>query len=285
MKRSDLKHIILDFAIITAATTIIAFGVFFFLVPSHLALGSVAGAAIVLSNYVPLPVSTLTLILNVSLLALGFLLIGKEFGAKTVYTTVLLPLLLGILERAFPNNVSLTQDALADMLCFLFVVSFGQSILFKRNASSGGLDIVGKLLNKYFHLDIGRGIALVGMCIALSSALVYDGKTVALSVLGTYLNGIVLDHFIFNSTMKKRVCIISGLQDEIIHYITTELHSGATIYEAKGAFTDERREEVITIVNMQEYRRLMDFIASTDPKAFVTVYNVSEAIYRPKRIG
>lgn len=285
MTHTKWKDTALDFVLITGATAIIACGVFFFLVPSHLALGSVAGMAIVLANFVPLSISTLTLILNVSLLALGFLLIGREFGAKTVYTTVVLPLMLAALERAFPNNASLTQDALSDMLCFLFVVSFGQALLFKCNASSGGLDIVGKILNKYFHMEIGRAIAIVGMGIALSSALVYDGKTVALSVLGTYLNGIVLDHFIFNSTIKKRVCILSEQREKIIHYITDELHSGATLYEAKGAYTDEVHTEVITIVNMQEYRRLMDFIADADPAAFITVYNVSEVMYRPKKLG
>lgn len=283
MKRLDRKGIAIDFLAITFATVVIALGVYFFLMPCHLTLGSVAGAAIVLANFIPLQVSTLTMILNVSLLALGFLLIGREFGAKTVYTTVLLPILLGVLERVFPENASLTQDAFTDMLCFLFVVSFGQAVLFKRNASSGGLDIVGKLLNKYLHMELGRAISLAGMCVALSSAIVYDGKTVALSVLGTYLNGIVLDHFIFNSTVKKRVCILSEQLDKIIHYITAELHSGATIYEARGAFTDEVHREVITIVNMQEYRKLMDYISETDPKAFITVYNVSEIIYRPKK--
>lgn len=285
MGRLNWKNTASDFLVITAATAIIACGVFFFLVPSHLALGSVAGLAIVLANFIPLPISTLTLILNVSLLALGFLFIGKEFGTKTVYTTVVLPVMIGVLERIFPNNASLTQDAMADMLCFLFVCSFGQAILFKCNASSGGLDIVGKLLNKYLHLEMGRAISMVGMAIAISSAIVYDSKTVALSVLGTYLNGIVLDHFIFNTTMKKRVCILSEQREKIIHYITNELHSGATLYEAKGAYTDEPHTEVITIVNMQEYRKLMDFIAGADPAAFITVYNVSEVMYRPKKIG
>lgn len=283
MRSSTLKNIAADFAVITAATAIIAAAVFFFLTPSHLALGSVAGLAIVLTNFIPLPVSALSMLLNVALLVLGFLLIGREFGAKTVYTSLLLPVLLGVLERIFPDNASITQDALSDMLCFLFLCSFGQSILFKRNASSGGLDIVGKILNKYLHIELGRAISLVGLCVALSSALVYDAKTVALSVLGTYLNGIVLDHFIFNSAIKKRVCILTEQRESVIRFITDELHSGATIYEATGAFTDEPKKEIITIVNMHEYRKLMDFIIQTDPAAFVTVYNVSEVVYRPKR--
>lgn len=282
MKGKNLKNTAMEFVMITLATVLLSLSVYFFLTPSHLTPGSVAGLAIILTNVIPLPMSAISMILNVALLIVGFLFVGREFGAKTVYTSILMPAILAVLERAFPNNVSLTQDALADMLCFLFICSFGQSILFKCNASSGGLDIVGKLLNKYLHMEMGHAISLVGMCIALSSALVYDAKTVALSVLATYLSGIVLDHFIFNANMKKRVCIISNQREKVIHYITSELHSGATLYEAKGAFTDEVKTEIITIVNMHEYRKLMDFISETDPEAFVTIYNVSEAVYRPK---
>ena len=282
MNHISVKSTAADFAVITFATAILSVAVFFFLTPSHLALGSVAGLALVLTNFIPLPMSTLTMVLNVILLVLGFLLIGREFGAKTIYTSLLLPVLLGVLERIFPDNVSITQDALSDMLCFLFLCSFGQAILFKRNASSGGLDIVGKILNKYLRIELGRGIALAGLCVALSSAFVYDGKTVALSVLGTYLSGIVLDHFIFNSTVKKRVCILTEQRESVLRFITDELHSGATIYEATGAYTDEPKKEIITIVDMHEYRKLMDFIIHNDPSAFITVYNVSEIIYRPK---
>ncbi len=272
-----------EFALITLATAILAASVFFFMMPSHLALGSVSGLAIILANFLPLPVSAITMILNLALLGLGFLLIGRDFGAKTVFTTVMLPLMLGALEKLFPNNTSLTGDALSDMLCFLFICSFGQAMLFKLNASSGGLDIVGKILNKYFRMELGKAISLVGVCVALSSALVYDSKTVVLSVLGTYLNGIVLDHFIFNSNMTKRVCILTEKEDEVLRFITEELHSGATIYQARGAYTDKSRDEIITIVNMHEYRSLMNFIQQNDPKAFITVYNVNEVIYRPKR--
>ena len=137
-------------------------------------------------------------------------------------------------------------------------------------------------MNKYFRMDLGKAISLAGMCVAFSSALVYDKKTVVLSVLGTYLNGMVLDHFIFGSNIKRRVCIISNRREEILDYILNTLHSGATLYEAKGAYTDAITIEVITIVDKNEYRLLMDYIAKTDPKAFITVYNVNEVIYQPK---
>ena len=277
-----VKNTVKDFSLITIGTALIAVAVFFFATPFHLTLGSVSGLSIILENLIPLRMSTIALILNAVLLLFGFLLIGREFGAKTIYTSLLLPILIGVFERIFPDNASLTGDAFIDMVCYLFVVSLGQSILFSSNASSGGLDIVGKIMNKFLRMDIGKSISLVGMCIAFSSVFVFDMKTVVISVLGTYLNGMVLDHFIFGSNIKRRVCIISAHQDKIVDYVLNTLHSGATLYEAKGAYTNAPISEVIVIVNKQEYRLLMDFVAKTDPKAFVTIYNVNEVVYQPK---
>lgn len=278
-----LQSVAREWGMITLGTAIIAVAVFFFMQPCHLAMGSVAGLAIVLNNLVPFKVSTIAMIINVGLLILGFLLVGKEFGGKTVYTSILLPAMLGLLETLFPNNASLSGDSFIDMICYLFVVSLGQSILFNQNASSGGLDIVGKLMNKFFRLEIGKSISIAGMCVALSSALVYDKKTLVLSVLGTYLNGIVLDYFIFGSNIKRRICIISQKQEAILSYIVNKLHSGATLYDAQGAHSNRMQKEIIVIVNKHEYRPLMNYITQTDPKAFVTVYNVNEVIYQPKR--
>ena len=168
------------------------------------------------------------------------------------------------------------------MLCYVLTVSIGLSILFNRNASSGGLDIVAKIMNKYLHIELGRAMSLSGMCVALSSALVYDKKTVVLSILGTYFNGIVLDHFIFGQNLKRRVCIITKKEKELREFILHELHSGATIYEAIGAYNMEKRNEIITIVDKSEYQRLMNFMLHTDPDAFMTVYTVADMRYRPK---
>lgn len=271
-----------EFTAITIATVIVAAAVFFFLIPSHVTVGSISGLAIVLGNFVPLKISAITLILNMALLVVGFLMIGREFGAKTVYTSLLIPVVLGVLEVMFPDNRSITGDAFLDMLCYVFVVSIGLAILFNMNASSGGLDIIAKILNKYFHMELGKAMSMAGMCAAFSSALVYDKKIVALSILGTYLNGIVLDHFIFGLNAKKRVCILSEKEDEIKDFILHNLCSGATIYQAIGAYDNRPRQEIITIVNKSEYGMLMNYIAKTDPAAFVTVYAVNEVIYRPK---
>ncbi|MCI5858907.1 MAG: YitT family protein [Blautia sp.] len=282
-KELNVRDLMTEALILTVAMTIIATSVYFFLVPSHASISSISGLGIVLSNFVPLPLSTITMILNVVLLVIGFFTCGKEFGVKTVYTSILLPVLLGVFEKLFPGSESLTGSQELDVICYILVVSVGLSILFNRNASSGGLDIVAKIMNKYLHMDLGKAMSLSGMCVALSAALVYDKKTVVLSILGTYFNGIVLDHFIFDHNIKRRVCIITKKEEELRNFIINDLHSGATVYEAIGAYNMEKHREIITIVDKSEYQRLMNYMNNEDPKAFVTVYHVSDMRYQPKR--
>ena len=271
-----------ELAILTGAVAIIAAAVYFFLVPSHASVSSISGLGIVLANFVPLPLSAITMILNVVLHVIGFLTCGREFGAKTVYTSILLPAFIGLFERLFPNLGSLTDSQELDVLCYILVVSVGLSILFNRNASSGGLDIVAKIMNKYLHMDLGKAMSLSGMCVALSAALVYDKKTVVLSVLGTYFNGLVLDHFIFDNNIKRRVCIITKKEEELRRFIIEDLHSGATVYESYGAYNMQKRREIITIVDKAEYQKLMSYMNREDPQAFITVYTVSDMRYQPK---
>ncbi len=277
--RSTLK----EFTIITVGTIIVAAAVFFFMLPSHVSVGSGAALAMVLSNFIPLPVSAITLIMNVGLLIIGFLLVGPEFGIKTVYCAVLMPLVMGLFEIIFPNFQSITQDPFLDVVCYILVVGVGLAILFPRNASSGGLDIVAKIMNKYLRMDLGKAMSLSGMLVALSSALCYDSKTVVLSLLGTYFGGIIVDHFIFDNNIKRRVCVISPKLDEIVEFVLKELHSGATLNEIIGAYDHTPRTEMIAIVDKQEFKRLMEYVRKVDPDAFVTVYAVSEMRYRPKK--
>ena len=282
MKKRNKLDGIKEILLLTIGTAIVASAVFFFLEPSHTSVSSIAGLGIVLQEFVLLPLSVITMILNVVLLIIGFLTCGKEFGAKTVYTSIILPVFMGILEQIFPDRSSITGSQELDVLCYILVVSLGLSILFNRNASSGGLDIVAKIMNKYLHMDLGKAMSLSGMCVALSSALVFDKKTVVLSVVGTYFNGMILDHFIFDHNIKRRVCILTSKEEELRNYIIDELHSGATIYEAIGAYNYEKHNEIITIVDKNEYQKLMSYINEIDPKAFITVYTVSNMKYQPK---
>ena len=276
------RQTVRDFITITLGTLIVAIAVYFFMYPSHVTVGSLAALAQVLSNFLPLSPAVITLVINILLFIIGFLLIGPEFGFKTVYCGILLPVLIGVFEILFPNFQSITQDPILDVLCYILIVSVGLAILFTSNASSGGLDIVAKLMNKFFRIELGKAMALSGMLVAASSLLCYDMKTVVLSLLGTYFGGMITDHFLFGMNIKRRVCIISPKFDEIIEFILHDLHSGATIYEGTGAFDRTTKKEIITIVDNQEYRKLMDYMRKTDPKAFMTVYSVNEINYTPK---
>ena len=278
-----LRNTIQEFALITLGTAIVAAAVFFFMLPSHVSVGSGAALAMVLSNYIPLSVSAITLIMNAGLLILGFILIGSEFGGKTVYSSILMPVIMGVFEWLFPNFQSITQDPLLDVICYILVVGVGLSILFSRNASSGGLDIVAKIMNKYLRMDLGKAMSYSGMAVALTSALCYDSKTVVLSLLGTFFGGMLVDNFIFGINIKRRVCVISTRLDDIVEFVLHTLHSGATLDEIIGAYDKTPRMEMVTIVDKHEYRKLMDFIRQVDPKAFVTVYAVSDMRYQPKK--
>lgn len=276
------KQKIKEFIVIVVGVIIVSAAVYFFMLPSHVSVGSGTALAMVLSNFIPLPVSAITLILNIFLLILGVMLVGPEFGGKTVFCAILMPAILAVFEILFPNFQSLTQDPLLDVICYILVVGVGLAMLFSCNASSGGLDIVAKIMNKYLRMDIGKAMSVSGIAVALSSALCYDTKTVVLSVLGTYFGGMIVDHFIFGLNIKRRVCVISPKLDEIVEFILHELHSGATLNEIIGAYDNTVRREVITIVDKNEYRQLMDFVRKVDSKAFVTVYSVNEMRYQPK---
>lgn len=280
--KTNYLNVLKEIFILTVAVAIIAAAVYFFLVPSHTSVSSISGLGIVLTNFIPLPLSAISMILNITLLIIGFFTCGREFGVKTVYTSIMLPFFLWLFEMILPDFGSMTNSQELDVLCYILVVSVGLSILFNRNASSGGLDIVAKTLNKYVHIDLGKAMSLSGMCVALSAALVYDKKTVVLSILGTYFNGMVLDHFIFDHNIKRRVCIITKKEEKLRNFIIHDLHSGATIYESIGAYNMQKRNEIITIVDKSEYQKLMNYITKEDPQAFVTVYNVSSMRYQPK---
>ena len=276
------KDIFKEVVILTFAVAIIASAVFLFLVPSQTSVSSISSLAMIITHFIDLPLSTITMILNIVLLVIGFILCGKEFGIKTLYTSLMLPIFIGIYEHVLPHYQSMTGSQELDVLCYILVVSIGLCILFNRDASSGGLDIVAMIMHKYLRIDLGKAMSIAGMCVAFSSLFIYDSKSVILSILGTYFNGLVLDNFIFGQNLKRRVCIITQKEQEMRNFIIHELHSGATFYEAIGAYNMEKHNEIITIVDREEYQKLMNYIHTHDPDAFVTIYTVSDMRYKPK---
>ena len=274
MKTNTIK----SFLTITLAMFIISVAIYFFLIPSGVITGSVTGLAMVLAKITSLSISTLTFVINAFLLILGIVLIGKEFGTKTIYASLLLPLFLAVFERIYPNNISLTQNAVFDMATYILILAFGQTILFRVNASSGGTDIIAKIVNKYTHMDLGKACTLVGLLICTTSLIVYDIGALVVGALATLANGQTVDYFIDGFNKKKKICILSKEYEVIQDYIMNTLKRGVTLYSAKGGYDKTEHTELVTIMATNEYKKLLYYLQESDIEAFVTVSTVNEVI-------
>ena len=273
-----------EWLIITFGMFLIACGVYFFLVPSEVIFGSVSGLSFVLTKLINVPMSYLTFILNGVLLIIGYIFVGKEFGTKTVYTSMLLPVFLWIFERLFPVQGSITHNNVYDLALYILVIALGQAMLFNVNASSGGLDVVAKIINKYTHMEIGKAVTIAGFVAASSSILVYDVSTLIISLFGTYLNGLVVDYFIEGFNKKKRVCIVSNDYQQIKEYILKDMSRGVTMYPIIGGFQNEDKMELQVILTKYEYKHLLDYLHHSNYEAFITVSTVNEVVglWNPK---
>ena len=276
---------IIDFILITIGTIICGVATYFFMVPSNLAIASVSGVAILIGKFVPLSKAILILILNLVLLIISWFFVGREFTIKSIYPSIGLPVVMMILGHYTPNYHGVMNDQFLDMICYLFLCDLGIALMVVRNASSGGLDVLYKMANKYLNIDFGVATSVVGLFISAPAIFIYDPKTGVLSILGTYVTGIIIDHYVFGMTTKLKVCILSKKNDEICEYIINELHSGVTRYEASGGFTGDKFDEINVIVNRNEYAKLMKHLREVDPDAFATVTNIHDVMYRPKRIA
>ena len=279
------KTSIIDFILITIGTIICGVATYFFMVPSNLAIASVSGVAILIGKFVPLSKAILILILNLVLLIISWFFVGREFTIKSIYPSIGLPVVMMILGHYTPNYHGVMNDQFLDMICYLFLCDLGIALMVVRNASSGGLDVLYKMANKYLNIDFGVATSIVGLFISAPAIFIYDPKTGVLSILGTYVTGIIIDHYVFGMTTKLKVCILSKKNDEICEYIINELHSGVTRYEASGGFTGDKFDEINVIVNRNEYAKLMKHLREVDPDAFATVTNIHDVMYRPKRIA
>lgn len=274
MRTNQIK----TFLTITLAMFIISVAIYFFLIPSSIITGSITGLAMVLEKLTQLSISSLTFIINVILLIAGFILIGKDFGAKTVYASLLLPFFLAIFERIYPNNISLTQNSVYDMATYILILAFGQTILFRVNASSGGTDILAKIVNKYTHMDLGKACTVVGLLICTTSLLVYDIGALVIGALATLANGQAVDYFIDGFNKKKKICILSKEYEIIQDYIMNTLKRGVTLYRAEGGYDKIEHTELVTIMDTNEYKKLLFHLQEMNIEAFVTVYTVNEVI-------
>ncbi len=267
---------------------IAAAAVNYFLMPSNLVIGSITGLSIVISNVATmmgfeLKVSLVVTLVNAFLLILAWFLIGKEFGAKTVYTALILGPFIEVWEKILPytkllepGSTSVMGDPWLDLVCFVLVLSISQTILFNINASTGGLDILAKIVNKYLHFDIGTSVSVAGALICCTAFAINPFRMVVIGLVGTWLNGLVLDYFMVSVNRKKRVCIITPEYDKVRKYIIEELNRGCSMYDVKGGYKGEPGVEVQSLLTKEEFANLMAFIKSNDINSFITAGNVSE---------
>lgn len=274
--------------LMTAGMMIAAGAVYYFMMPSNLVLGSITGLSIVISNLFGLAgltvkVSVVVTVINTILLLMAWLLIGKEFGAKTVYTALILGPLLELWEKIYPyQNLiepgmsSVMGDPLLDLICFVLLVSISQTILFSINASTGGLDILAKIVNKYLHLDIGVSVTVAGAIICCTAFAINPFRLVVTGLVGTWLNGLALDYFMASLNKRKRVCIITKEHEAIRAYIIDKLHRGCSLYDVRGGYSGDKNTEIQALLTQDEFASLMDFIRKQNIQAFITAGNVSE---------
>lgn len=277
-----------EMTIITVAMFIAAAAVYYFLVPSKLVVGSISGLSIVLSGIfaqagIAIKVSTIVLVINLILIVLAYFLIGKEFGAKTAYAALILGPLMDIWEIICPyenlmdpNGISVMGDLWFDLICFVLILSASQAILFRINASTGGLDILAKIVNKYFHFDIGTSVTIAGVAICCTAFFINPFRLVIIGLIGTWINGLIVDFFTISLNRRKRVCIISPDHETIKNYIITELHRGCSLYEVVGGFSGKKNVEIQALLTQDEFVNLMKYIDEYEINAFITAGNVSE---------
>lgn len=290
-----------ELVIMTLGMSIGAAAVYYFLVPSKLIIGSISGLSIVISTLfenfgITLKVSHLVIIINAILLIMAWLLIGQEFGAKTVYTAMILGPLMDMWDALMPyqniirdGRMSIMNDPWLDLVCFVLLVSISQAILFNINASTGGLDILAKIVNKYLHFDIGVSVSVAGAIICCTAFSINPFDMVVLGLIGTWINGMFVDHFTATLNRRKRVCIISDDYEKIRKYIIEDLQRGCSLFPLKGGYTNADRVEVQTILTQNEFAAVMNFMKKNNISCFLTAGNISE-VYgmwnkAKKRIG
>lgn len=274
-----MKEKIKDFLLLNLGALLDALGFYFFLAPNHIAAGGINGLSLVINKFIPsLPLGSIILFLSITLLILGFLTIGPVYGFKTVYCSILIPSIILVLEKIYPLSSPLLNDLLIQLFFGVMISSIGIAILFNQNASSGGTDIIARIIYQFYHLDIGKGVLLVDFIITIIATSVFGLQKGLYALLGVILYGFFIDYVVEGITISKQVLIITSQSEKIKYFITQDLRRGATIYKAEGAFTGETREVIMTILKRQEFVRLRNFIKKADPNAFIAVQNIHEVL-------
>ena len=281
-----------ELVIMTLGMAVTAAAVYYFLVPSKLIIGTISGLSIVLVNIfsgmgIEMNLGNLIMIINIILLILAFLLIDSEFGFKTVYTALILGPLTNFWDAVYPwQNIandnlvtgtpSVMGDPWLDLCCFVLLLSAAQALMFSINASTGGLDILAKIVNKYLHFDIGASVSVAGAVICCTAFFINDFRMVIIGLIGTWINGLVVDYFTATLNNHKKLCIVSKDYERIRKYIIEELHRGCTLYEVTGGYSGEKSIELEVLLSKDEFSKILGWMKDEKIEAFSTAGNVSE---------
>ena len=274
----QIKRTIEEYAVLTLATLIMVFGIYVFKCPNNFSFGGVTGIAIVLSKFLPGTPGNITLMINIVLLLLGFILLGKGFGIKTAYVSILMSVGLSLAEVWFPMEKPLTTEPVLELIYAIVLPAFSSAIFFNMNASSGGTDIVAMILKKYTKLNIGSALFFSDMLIVILSCFVFDMQTGLFSLSGLLAKSLVVDNVIESINLCKYFTIICEDPDPICDFIMNTLHRSATVYDAEGTYEHRKKKVIITIMKRSQAVELRNFIRRTQPSAFIAITNSSEII-------
>ncbi len=266
-----------DFILLNIGLFLVAIGTYYFLVPNNLAAGGVSGLAMIIVKYVPnIPIGAFMLIMNVILLIIALIFIGRDFTARTIYSSVVLSGMIWLMEVVYPIHTPIVDDLLIQLLFSVVFCAVGMGIVFNSNGSTGGTDIIAKILNKYFKFPLGKGLLAADFLITLFAGLAFGPKIGMYALLGVFMNGFAIDFVIEGFNVLKQVVIITDKGELVKEFILSKMERGATLYEAKGAFTGEKKEIINVILNQKEFILLRNFIGGVDKDAFITVNTVHE---------
>lgn len=272
MKRKIKEYLLLHLGIIMVSA-----GLYFFLMPSNLAVGGANGLAIVINNFLPvLPVGIIMIGINLILFVIAFILIGKAFGVKTIYSSFAVSLIIFVLEKLVPVTEPLVGDIALELIFGIIIAGSGMGIVFNQNASTGGTDITAKILHKFFHIDLGKGVFISDILITFLAGFAFGAKLAMYAALGVLINSFVIDYIIEGFNLKKEVTIISEKYEEIKEFIIKELDRGFTAYYGEGGYSEQKRNIIVVVINKREFLKLRAFINKLDARVFLTINNTHE---------
>lgn len=272
------KDLLKQYFIITLSTFAIAVGIYFFKFPNNFTFGGVSGFSVVLGKITRISPGTANFILNVALVVLGFVFLGRNFGVKTVYSSLLLSFFVSALEKLFPLHHPVTDEPMLDLVFAVILPAFGSAVLFNVGASSGGTDIIAMILKRHTSVDIGRALFLSDVLITLSAFLVFSIKIALFSCLGLMLKSLVIDTVIENINLSKYFTVVCSVPEPICNFITQKLNRSATLCDATGAFSHNHKYIILTVMKRSQALQLRRFIREREPDAFILISNTSEII-------